>query len=114
MNSLDTSWKKLQAHFKDIFDKEPNTQAALFLIGVQVLGDGYKNYKKQQKHDLIHVATCAILSLSGYYEFEYYDEEGWPHWKLNTPLPPLGVDEQENMLKEHIILYCKTEFGWEI
>ena len=42
---------------------------------------------------------------SGYYELESIDEEGWPHFKQLKPMPDMNTMEQENFLKDHILLY---------
>ena len=60
----------------------PTLNAVLFLIGVQELGRGLQRFSKEEKQDLMHIAICKVLSLSGFYELEGTDEAGWPHWKL--------------------------------
>ena len=80
-------------------------QAILFLIGVNELGQGYRNFKKQEKIDLLHIAICRLLSVYGYYSFNGRDEDGWPHWKTNEKLPHLKAGEQTILLKKAIILY---------
>jgi hypothetical protein len=51
------------------------------------------------------VAVCTLLSESGYYTLEGKDEEGWPHFKQLKEIPVLNVVEQENFLKDHVLLY---------
>ena len=80
-------------------------QAILFLIGVNELGQGYRDFKKQEKIDLLHIAICRLLSVYGYYSFNGRDEDGWPHWKTNEKLPHLKAGEQTILLKKAIILY---------
>jgi hypothetical protein len=104
-------WEELRIWFKDRFGKKPDMNAILYLIGIQELGKGVKNFTKEEKQDLMHIAVCKLLSISGYYEFDGIDEEGWPHWKLNTGLPPLSLKEQEVLLKKHIIEYFKEAFS---
>jgi hypothetical protein len=83
----------------------------LFLIGVQEFGDIREKFTKEQKQDLMHVAVCNLLSESGYYELEKVDEDGWPHFKQLKPLPSLSMIEQENFIKDHVLLYFeKNEF----
>lgn len=90
---------------------EPNfgggmdVQAVLFLIGVNELGIGYKEFSKAEKQDLLHVAICTLLEPFGYYEYEKRDEENWPHFKLLKPLPNLTDREQQHLMKEAIIDY---------
>jgi hypothetical protein len=110
---FDTSsyeWEELRIWFKEHFGKKPDMNAILYLIGIQELGKGVKSFTKEEKQDLMHIAVCKLLSLSGYYDFEGLDQDGWPHWKLNTSLPPLSLKDQENLLKKHIIEYFKETF----
>ncbi len=96
-----TLTKKLESDFGEGLD----TQAILFLIGVQELGLGYKEFTKQEKTDLLHIAVCTLLEPHGYYEFEARDVENWPHFKLLKPLPVLTDKEQQHLIKEAILDY---------
>jgi hypothetical protein len=53
----------------------------------------------------MHVAVCSLLSQSGFYELENTDEDGWPHFKQLKSMPDMNVVEQENFLKDHVLLY---------
>jgi len=105
MSESEITWnkllRKLQVHFK----KEPDVNAILFLIGIQELGNGFKDFTKEQKQDLMHIAICKILSFSGYYILSGQDSEGWPIWDNIKPLPTLSLKEQESFLKNHILEY---------
>ena len=80
-------------------------QAILFLIGVNELGQGYRDFTKDEKINLLHIAICKLLSRYGYYEYLGKDKDGWPHWKTNTELPKLKPGEQTILMKEAAILY---------
>jgi len=80
-------------------------EAILFLIGIQEFGEIRQKFTKEQKQDLMHVAVCNLLSQSGYYELEGVDSDGWPHFKQLKALPVLNMMDQENFLKDHILLY---------
>ncbi len=80
-------------------------QAILFLIGVNELGQGYRDFTKDEKINLLHIAICKLLSRYGYYKFVGKDQDGWPHWETNTKLPPLKPGEQTLLMKEAAILY---------
>jgi hypothetical protein len=95
-------FQKLKAHLELKFGEGMDVQAILFLIGVNELGEGYKNYTKAEKTDLFHIAICTLLEPYGYYEFEGRDPENWPHFKLNKLLPPLEHRDQQHLLKESI------------
>ena len=45
---------------------------------------------------------------SGYYELEKVDEDGWPHFKQLKALPVMNMIEQENFLKDHVLLYFEN------
>lgn len=81
----------------------------LLLIGVQELGQGPQDFSKEQKQDLMHIAVCTILSASGYYHFDGLDDEGWPHFSQTKELPVLQVVEQEDFLKDHVLLYFQSQ-----
>jgi hypothetical protein len=87
------------------FGKKPDLNAILFLIGIQELGRGIKEFTKEEKQDLMHIATCKVFSLSGYYELERVDEDGWPHYRSAKPIPFANLKEQDRMLKWHILEY---------
>ena len=84
----------------------------LFIIGMQELGQGAKRFSKEEKQDLLHIAICKVLSLSGYYTLEGLDKEGWPHWKVVKKLPHFDLLEQEKLLKMHVLEYFEKEYDW--
>jgi hypothetical protein len=101
-------WWNLEAKLVERFGKKPDMEAILFLIGIQEFGHVREKFTKEQKQDLMHVAVCTLLSQSGYYEIESYDDEGWPHFKQLKALPVMSMVEQENFLKDHALLYFET------
>ena len=98
-------WETLLAAMHERFGRRPDLNALLLLIGVQELGQGVAEFTKEQKQDLMHIATCKLFSLSGHYALERVDEEGWPHYKLLVPVPFANLKEQERMLKWHMLEY---------
>jgi len=113
MNNMDSDlqvrWWNLEAQLVERFNKKPDMEAILFLIGIQELGDIRAKFTKEQKQDLMHVAVCTLSSQSGYYELEKVDEDGWPHFKQLKPLPAMSLPEQENFMKDHVLLYFQTK-----
>ncbi|MBT9187186.1 MULTISPECIES: hypothetical protein [Zobellia] len=79
--------------------------AIIYLVGIQELGQYHKKYKKDDKLDLMHIAICRLLEPYGYYEFEFFDEEGWPHYIVKEELPTLKAGEQSVLMKEAIVGY---------
>lgn len=95
--------KKLSIQFADgdILDLD----AIIYLIGVQELGQLHRVYKKDDKISLMHIAICKLLEPYGYYEFEFFDDQGWPHYKTKAELPHLKAGEQTVLMKEAIVNY---------
>lgn len=108
-------WSSLLGLIEKNLGKKPkDLNGVLFLIGVQELGQGYHNFSKEEKQDLMHIAICKVLSFSGYYELEGIDKDGWPHWKATKKLPRFDLLEQEQLLKMSVIEYFTIELDWEI
>ena len=107
-DDLQQRWWTLEAKLVERFGKKPDMEAVLFLIGMQETGFIKDKITKEQKQDLMHVATCSLLMQSGYYELLGRDKDGWPHFKQLKTLPVLSAFEQENFLKDHILLYFET------
>ena len=95
--------KMLGARFAD--GEVLDLDAIIYLIGVQELGQLHRKFKKDEKLNLMHIAICRLLEPYGYYEFDYYDEESWPHYKVLEQLPPLKAGEQSVLMKEAIVQY---------
>jgi len=111
--ALQKDWVELMYKIKEVTGKRPSDlNAVLYLVGIQELGQGAKNFSKEQKQDLLHIATCKVLSLAGYYELEGHDEDGWPHWKLLKKLPGFDLVEQEKLLKMQLLEYFNKELSW--
>ncbi|SOD19666.1 hypothetical protein [Pedobacter xixiisoli] len=103
---INIRWKELQEKLAKDFDSDtPDLKVVLFLIGVQELGKGPGKFSKRQKEELMHIATCRLLSEMGFYELEALDQDGWPHWKLVKQIPAYAGLEQEMLLKSLAITY---------
>lgn len=85
----------------DILDLD----AIIYLIGVQELGKVHQTFKKDEKLNLMHIAICRLLVPYGYYEFDFVDKDGWPHYSIKEELPPLKAGEQSVLMKEAIVNY---------
>jgi len=106
-SDLKTKWNNLKTKLSvDFSDNEIiNLDSIIFLIGLQELGQFQKRFNKQKKLEVIHIAVCKLLSDYGYYEFDYTDNDGWPHYKLIKKLPNLKAGEQTILMKNAIINY---------
>jgi hypothetical protein len=104
---LKEDWEVILKKLSDRFGEGEllNIDDIIYLIGVQELGQGVKEYKKDDKVNLMHIAICRLLEPFGYYEFDFFDNEGWPHYNVIEELPPLKTGEQTVLIKEAIVLY---------
>lgn len=104
---LKERWNQVQRKLSEQFADGDlmELDAIIYLIGVQELGQLHRRYKKDHKLDLMHIAICTLLEPYGYYEFDFYDEDGWPHFKIKEQLPSLKAGEQSVLMKEAIVHY---------
>ena len=104
---MKTKWNNLKTKLSlDLSDNEIiDLDSIIFLIGLQELGQFQKKFNKQKKLEVIHIAVCKLLSDYGYYEYDYTDNDGWPHYKLIRKLPNLKAGEQTILMKKAIINY---------
>jgi hypothetical protein len=105
MNDLKDRWQQLEATLLERFEKIPDLNAILLLIGIQEVKNTKKEYTKEEKQDAMHVAVCTLLMQSGFYELEGYDVDGWPHFVQIKELPNNNLIEQENFIKDHVLIY---------
>jgi len=94
---------KLSAQFSDGDPLE--LDGIVYLVGVQELGDFHRKFKKDEKVNLMHIAICRLLEPYGFYDFDFFDEDGWPHYKVKEQLPPLKAGEQTVLMKEAVVNY---------
>lgn len=106
---LDERWSRLEDGFSGRFGKKPDLETILMLIGMQEIRSSQRKFNKEEKQDLMHIATCTVLAPAGYYKLKEYDKDGWPHFEKDKNMPAFNIKEQEDLLKEHIILYFDME-----
>jgi len=105
--ALKERWEQLIKKLSNQFaDGEPiDLDAAIYLVGVQEVGVWQKRLKKDDKVQLIHVGICRLLEPFGYYRYDHLDTDGWPHYTIVEPLPPLKAGEQSILMKEALVMY---------
>ena len=104
-DDLQVRWLQLRIWLKEKFGIKPDMDGILMLIGIQELGAGPRDFSKEEKQDLMHIAVCSLLASEGYFNPDGRDEDGWPHFTQLKPMPVLNLKEQEDFLKDHILLY---------
>tara|TARA_Y100001968_G_C19232536_1_gene655218 strand:- start:267 stop:590 length:324 start_codon:yes stop_codon:yes gene_type:complete len=105
MEDLEKKWSDLINQLQENFEEELTLKSVLFLIGVQELGQGIRSFDKEEKTNLLHIATCKLLSPFGYYKFVHVDEDGWPHYDSIKDLEELSPYSQELLMKKSILHY---------
>ena len=105
MEDLEKNWEELVSKLEENFEDDLSLKTILFLIGVQELGQGIRDFDKEEKTYLLHIATCKLLIPFGYYKFKSVDEDGWPHFEEVKKLERLGAKSQKNLMKKAIIKY---------
>ena len=107
MEGVEKKWEELIVKLQEDFEEDLTLKSILFLIGVQELGQGIRDFDKEEKTYLLHIATCKLLCSSGYYKFKNIDEDGWPHYEVLKDLEELSPSSQESLMKKSIINYFK-------
>ena len=104
---LKLRWNEIVKQLSDQFadGDRLDVDSIVYLIGVQELGQGYREFKNDEKINLMHIAICKLLEPYGYYEFDFFDDDGWPHYKTLDTLPNLKPGEQSLLMKEAIVKY---------
>jgi hypothetical protein len=101
-------WYKIVFGIKKHFGKKPDLNGILFLIGVNELGQ-VREFSKQEKTDLMHIAMCKLLSYKGYYKLINHDCDGWPHYDLVEKPSYVDLGQQETLLKQLIVQYFEEK-----
>ncbi|TMU55274.1 hypothetical protein [Flagellimonas algicola] len=104
---LKERWDQLVVKLSEQFsDGDPlDIDGMVYLVGVQELGNYHRSFKKDEKVNLMHIAICRLLEPYGYYDFDFYDDDGWPHYTVKEQLPPLKPGEQSVLMKEALVNY---------
>ena len=105
MDSLEKKWEDLTSKLEKQFGEEMTLKGVLYLIGMQELNFGIKQFEREEKVNVLHVAICKILSSFGYYKFDRIDNDGWPHYTELKALKHLSEKEQENLIKKAVLEY---------
>lgn len=110
---LKLKWNTLVEKLSNRFSEgeDLDLESIIYLVGVQELGQVNRGFKKDEKLNLMHIAICKLLEPYGYYEFDFYDEDGWPHYTVKDQLPNLKAGEQSVLMKEALVQYF-TQNGY--
>ena len=111
---LEEKWQKVKKFFSDKFTDgdKVEVETILYLIGVQELGNGQIEFERDEKIELMHMATCKLLEPFGYFEFTVKDLDGWNHSKQVKAMDDLNDKQQFELLKKACVFYFE-ENVWE-
>ena len=106
-SKLKERWETLVVRLTEQFadGEDLDLDGVIYLIGVQELGQFHREFSKDEKVNLMHIAICRLLEPYGYYKFSFFDDEGWPHYEMIDQLPNLKAGEQSVLMKEAIVTY---------
>jgi hypothetical protein len=102
---VELKFQELVKKLEEKFGGGLELDTILLLVGVQELGKGYKEFSKDEKMNLMHIAVCTILGPYGVYEYVANDEDGWPHFEKLKNIPAISNKDQEHLIKEALINY---------
>lgn len=95
---------KVSKHFKVNAEYE----FILFLLGIQEMGWGFREFSKTEKMDLINVARCRILVRQGVIKETGIDGEGFPIFESTPKLKSMMPSFQNQLIKKGLIEYFKN------
>lgn len=99
---LDAAWSQVETWFRERYDRDAGVEAALFLVGIQVRGQGFTDrLRKETKQDLIMLGTWKVLE---HVQLANLDESTG-QWERTIPLPVLDIAAQERLLRAAIVRY---------
>ncbi len=104
---LKERWEKLVLLLSSQFSQGENLDldGIIYLVGLQEFGKLNRAFTKDEKLNLMHIAICRLLEPYGFYEFSFFDKDGWPHYDIKESLPALKAGEQSVLMKEAIVNY---------
>jgi len=106
---LEKRWTNLQRMLTTQFGQEVDVTAALFLVGIQETGQGFRNFDRDEKMQLIHIGGARVLSYFDYFQFTGYDDNGFPHYEKNWEKPAPWDNKRIVLLKEGLLAYFREQ-----
>lgn len=101
---LEKKYAKIQKFLSQQQGMTLDLQSMIYLVGLREWGQ-LRPVSKEEKLDLMHIGTCRLLEIFGYYKFIGWDQEAWPHFEKIQDIPYFNSVEQERLLKETLVIY---------
>ena len=103
--AFEKEWIKLERLMEERFGEPPDLTTMIFTVGLQECGQGFKNFKKDEKLEVMHVGVCTLLEPLGFYKSLGIDNDGWPHFERTAEIPAVSKMEQELLMKRALVEY---------
>ncbi len=107
--TVSRDWLKVRNYVNLSFNKKPDINAVLFLIGLNELGIIKDVWTKEEKQDLMHIGLCTIFLKDSFFKFVEYDNDGWPHFEKTENVDVGNLREQEFLIKSRAISYFREK-----
>ncbi|WP_439182027.1 hypothetical protein [Carboxylicivirga taeanensis] len=104
---FEKEWDQLILKFSKHFKVEAEYEFILFMLGIQEMGWGFREFTKTEKMDLINVARCRILVRQGVIKETGIDSEGFPIFESTAKLKSMMPSYQNQLIKKGLIDYFK-------
>ncbi|MBK3516294.1 hypothetical protein JIV24_03005 [Carboxylicivirga sp. N1Y132] len=105
---FEREWDELILKVSKHFKVSAEYEFILFVLGIQEMGWGFREYSKTEKMDLINVARCRTLVRQGYIKETGIDGEGFPIFEASPKLKSMMPSFQNQLIKKGLIEYFKT------
>jgi hypothetical protein len=105
------NWEMLVLEVSKKFRVTADFDFMLFLIGVHELGQGMREYSRNEKMDLINLGECILLERCGYLEFKENDQQGWPQFAEKEILKTLSFSFLNHELKRAAFNYYTNQLS---
>jgi len=105
---FESAWDELIQRVSKHFKVNAEFEFILFVLGIQEMGWGFRDYSKTEKMDLINVARCRILVRQGFIKETGIDGEGFPIFDASAKLKSMMPSYQNQLIKKGLIEYFKN------
>ena len=106
-SDFELAWNTLILKVSKHFKVSAEFEFILFVLGIQEMGWGFREYSKTEKMDLINVARCRILVRQGYIKETGIDAEGFPIFEALPKVKSMMPSYQNQLIKKGLIEYFK-------
>ena len=106
-DSYNDDWAEFLVKTSNYFNVTANDEFLLFIVGLQESGQGFGNYSKQDKTDLISLASCRVLEMNGFMKQTGKDCEGWPIFESIKDHHQMSPVDYKSMIRQGLMDYFK-------